>query len=176
MSAQNSDGTLSGVAYDGSVTPKYIFGANRTGASLGFVSFAPTPVGINMTPFDGITATTSLRASIIHCDPTVDPDNDHGCPQTYTLTNITGAPVNYALSASEDWVVFSTATSSSLSGGASATTSVSVDADEVNLEDLDEGTHTATVHLTYHDADGNPADIARTVTLYINAASGIKIQ
>ncbi len=176
VSAQNTDGTLSGAMYDSSVSPKYIFGANRTGASLGFVSFAPTPVGIHMTPFDDITATTSFRASIVHCEPTVAPDDDHGCPQVYILTNVTAAPIDYTLSASEDWVVFSTATSSTLSAGASATTSVSVDVDELIAEDVDEGTHTATVHLMYLDSDENPADITRTVTLYINAATGIKIQ
>lgn len=175
VSARDTDGTFSGVAYDESTSPEYLFGANRTGSTLGFVSFAPTPVGLTITPFTDLSATTTQGAGLVHCDPTVSPEDDHGCPTEYTITNVTGDSIDYEISATESWVSLSSS-GGTLAGGGSDTLTVSVDVDVVNALGLEEGTHTATLHLTYTGGDGNHADITRTVTLTILPANGIKVR
>ncbi|MCE9585488.1 hypothetical protein K8Q94_02615 [Candidatus Nomurabacteria bacterium] len=170
ITSRDAGGTLTGVVYDISSSPEYVFGSNMTGSSAGFVSFLPTPVGINITPNEDSNLITVRGASVVHCDPTVSPGADTSCPKTYTLTNVTGGTLSYTLSASETWVTLSN-TGGSLSSGRSTTVDVSVNASDVNTANLSEGTHTATLHLLY-----TTADITRTITLTVSPATGIKVR
>ncbi len=175
ITARASDGTFSGVAYDSSTSPKYIFGANRTGSTLGFVSLPPTPVGFTLSPSAGFSAIMLTGAALAHCDPTTSPDTDHGCSEVYTVHNVTGGSLTYALSSSQPWATL-TGSGGTLSSGASDTVTVSIDAAAANVANLSEGTHTATIHLTYTNGDGDSADITRTVTLTVDPALGIKVR
>ncbi len=179
ITERDTGGTFSSVVFDSSTTPNYIFGTNKTGSTLGLVSFAPTPVGINISPSTGIVAGTVKGAGAVHCDPTTYPSpDDTSCPTTYTLENVIGDSIDYTVSTASTWITLSK-TSGTISGGGSDTVDISVDAADVNAENsgdgLSEGVHIGTVHFMYTTSEGS-ADISRTVTLTVDPALGINVE
>ncbi|MES2023100.1 MAG: hypothetical protein V4439_00250 [Patescibacteria group bacterium] len=167
ITARNTVGALYGVVYDSTTSTPYAFGSDSID---GFVSFLPTTVGINMTPFDGIDATTIKGSDFVHCLPVVSPSTDHGCPVTYRLTNVSSGNLAYTISSDESWVVLS-GSGNTLSPTDHDDIIASVDVAEVNTANLSEGTHSATITLTY-----GSTHITRTVSLIVNPAVGTKVR
>ncbi len=176
ISQQDSGESLAGVVYDDTLSTPYVFGSNLTANTYpGFISFTPTPLGIIVEPDQGMEAVTVEGAGSSHCqnDLTIE-----GCELELVVTNIVGVDITYTATVtydggSADWITLSDL-GNTLSSGSNETVTASINQTEAST--LTAGAYTATIHFQYLGEDGNPADITRTATIWVDVAQGIEVR